>query len=584
MQASERREILFVVLWSALVAALTAIPYALAQLWAGPNRYFAGFLWGPDEGNVYLAWIRQASEGHFFLANQYTTATQHPHFFNAFLYVLGAACHYLGLQPIGAFHAARLLGIPVAIFAFYRLVAYVSEVSLVRLGAVVLVTLGSGFGWIFTLLAYTGMRTAYTPMDCASGWQAMPEAVSFLCFLLNPLFAWSLALLAATLLWAFRSLEKGSFGGIAVAGLLLLVLGNVHTYDAFAIYAATFLWLLFLWKRRALGFLRGVALYAIFIALSVPSLLWARYASSADPAYFAKISTPTLSPPILSYALGYGLLGLAALLGAVVAWRLRARDQRPLAPLLWAVVTFALVYAPVSFQRKMIEGAHMALACLAAFGLAFALPLIAERRWPKTLTPDERSSRRHDLGLRAIVVVGLLSVPSNIVFVYDCLMHVQVNNADLLSVLMPPAYLTTDEVAGLRWLASHTSSTDIVLSSSLMGSHIPAYCPARVVAGHWAETLNFPAMAQIVATFYAPGLTVGIRDAVLERTGATYVWWGQYEQFLQRSMASVAERAVGGPVLMPDPPNRGLKSLREAFRSGDVVIYRVVRTQTQTRP
>jgi hypothetical protein len=355
----------------------------------------------------------------------------------------------------------------------------------------------------------------------------------------------------------------------------------VHTYDAFAIYAATFLWLLFLWKRRLLAFVRGAALYILLVVLSIPSLLWARYASSADPAYFAKISTPTLSPRFLDYALGYGLLGIAALLGAIVAWRRRGRDQRPVAPLLWALVTFALVYAPVSFQRKMIEGAHLAIACLAAFALAFALPLIAERRWPKTLTDDERSRRRHGLGLRAIVIVCLLAVPSNIVFVYDCLTHVQSNNADLLSLLMPPAYLTTDEVAGLRWLGANTSYDDIILSSSLIGSHIPAFCPARVVAGHWAETLNFPAMARMVATFYAPGLLVGIREAVLERTGATYVWWGQYEQFIQRSMAPAAAKAVGHPISMPDPPNRGLKALHEVFRSGDVVIYRVVRAQPQ---
>jgi hypothetical protein len=584
MRATDRREIVFVLLWSALVVALTGIPYFLAHQWAGPDRHFAGFLWGPDEGNVYLAWIRQASEGQTVLANQYTTRVQQPHFLNAFFLALGALCRYLRLQPLEAFHLARLIGIPVALLAFYRLLAYFTAVRLARLGGVVLVSIGSGFGWIFTLRAYAGMRPDFTPMDCASGWQVMPEAVTFLSFLLNPLFTWSLALLAVTLLWAFRSFEKGSFGGITIAGLLLLLLGNVHTYDAFAVYAATFLWMVFLLRRGDLRLGRALALYAIFFVLSVPSLLWARHASAADPAYLAKIMTPTLSPGLLDYALGYGLLALAAFLGLLSAWLLRSRHPRPMAAVFWVVVTFALVYAPVSFQRKMIEGAHMALACLAAFGLAFALPALAERRWPVTMTANARWSRRRAVALKALVLVCLLSVPSNVVFIYDSLLHVSANNADLLSVLMPPAYLTTDEIAGMDWLAAHTTLEDIVLSSSFIGSHIPAFCRARVVAGHWAETLNFPAMVRMVSTFYAPGLTPGIRADILESTGATYVWWGQYEQLVQRSMVRIAEHAVGGPVALPDPPNRGQRSLRAVFRRGDVVIYRVLRVQPSASP
>jgi hypothetical protein len=289
----------------------------------------------------------------------------------------------------------------------------------------------------------------------------------------------------------------------------------------------------------------------------------------------AKVNTPTLSPRVRDYAAGYGLLGIAALVGAYCAWFLRTRHPRSFAVVLWAAATLLLAYAPVSFQRKMVEGLHLALAYLAALAVALAIPYLFERRWPQSLSPNTRHRRRTRLVTALTVFFVVLTAPSNVLFVYDALQHVAVNYADLRHVLMPPVYLTDDEVNALRWLAAHTSPTDVVLSSSLIGNHIPAWSPAKVVAGHWAETLDFPAAVRTVATFYAPGLMPDARRRILADTGATYVWWGQYERFIQSTMVAVAEKALGARVPLPDPPGRTLPELRIAFAAGDVIIYRV---------
>ena len=69
------REMLPVVLWALLVVGLTVLPY----LWAigltadgkpMAGHQFEGLIWGVDDGNVYLQWIRQAAEGHVLLRNQ----------------------------------------------------------------------------------------------------------------------------------------------------------------------------------------------------------------------------------------------------------------------------------------------------------------------------------------------------------------------------------------------------------------------------------------------------------------------------------------------------------------------------------
>ena len=64
------REWVWVGVWVLFIMALTCVPYGYALQTAG-DRAFGGFLWGVDEGNVYLAWMRQAGTGEVFLRNQY---------------------------------------------------------------------------------------------------------------------------------------------------------------------------------------------------------------------------------------------------------------------------------------------------------------------------------------------------------------------------------------------------------------------------------------------------------------------------------------------------------------------------------
>lgn len=582
MPTVSRGEVAAVLLWSAVVMAATAVPYAIAESWAGSDRHFAGFIWGADEGNVYLSWIRQYRDGAWLAANQYTTRQQRPCFFNVFLWALGRLSRLTGLTPLQVFHLARLAAIPVAVYCFYCLVAYLTEVRLVRAAALAISCASSGFGWLFVLAAYSGARPRVYPIDCAAGWQAMPEAVTFLSFLLNPLFTASLALMCASLLWGWRALENSHRGQAVTAGLALLALGNIHSYDIFAVHGALLLWAAYLVLSGRARLASILPTYLLIWAVAAPAPIWSWFAAHHDPAYMAKVATPTLSPRPIDYAAGYGLVGLAAALGAYAAVRMRAYYHRSMAALGWAVVTFVLVYAPVSFQRKMAEGGHLALGYLAALAVALGLPWLLEMRWPKSMPANARYRKRKRLVLAFVGVFLALTVPSNVVFVFDALSHVAVNNADLYSVLMPPAYLTRDEVRALQWLGQRASFSDIVLSSSLMGNHIPAWSAARVYVGHWAETLDFRAAAQTAAMFYAPGLLPETRAQILKDTGATFVWWGQYERLLQRAMLGPAQKALGPSIPFPDPPDTGLPALRVAFRSGEVTLYRVIPPVTGT--
>jgi len=616
MERISRAELGLVLLWCLVVVALTAVPYAIAVASAGPDRQFAGFIWGVDDGNAYISWVRQASEGQVLLSNPYTTWPQNPHFFHVFLLALGLVSRVSGLSALSVFVGSRYVCGMLCLVAFYWLMAQLAASRRVRFAALALASMSSGLGWVIVMMGQRGRLLpglSVNPMDVADGWQAQPEALVFTSVLLNPLFSLSLALVCL-IAGCFAHLPAAKGNGVAIGtGLLLLLLGNVHGYDLFALHGTLIVWLGCNVLGGRMTLRRAAQQYGIILLVSAASVVWAVYGAKADPAYAEKVNTPTLSRPPIDIALGYGIVLLLAVGGAWAALgggsRARRRNTyllsallalgalglgiqigfgdghlasmvtfalpvlaivavigrrdldddrwRFLLPVVWAVCGAAVLYLPVSFQRKAIEGLHLPLCALGGVAL---VALIGTRGATVRWGAVSYSTR---VALAAAIV--LATVPSNVLFVADCMNHVSANNRTLLHVLAPPLYLSNAEVDAMGWLAGHTSQSDIVLSSSLTGSHIPTRAPCTVVAGHWAETLEFAERyAPLTLKFYAWDSAPAQREALIAISGANYVWWGPQERLLRQARG-----------LHPEDPCTELMNLELTYDNSLVRIYRV---------
>jgi len=372
-------------------------------------------------------------------------------------------------------------------------------------------------------------------------------------------------------------------------GALLLLIGNMHTYDVFVLHGALVVYALVMirmgrltWRDAALG-------YAIILAISAAAPVWAWWAARQDPSYQAKVETPTLSPPPLDFAMGYGLILLLAIAGAVYAIQRRGAQPRLLLPVCWAGVNALLVYAPVPFQRKLAEGLHIPLCVLAAVALVRVIaPRLGSKSVPVAaeLEPGALpAGARRRASLRSAqpshstvaLVVGLavvLTMPSNALFVADCLANVADNNRALLYVLQPPIYLSFDEVRGLKYLARHAEEDDVVLCSSLTGSYLPVRARCLVFAGHWAETLHFPDAVSYIGQYLLPGRSAKVLEAATRQVKATHVVYGPQEALLATQMLL----AAGQPA--PEDPSAQFRAatagfLEEVFTSGDMAVYHV---------
>lgn len=607
-----RAEARTVLLAAAGVMLLTSVPYLLASRpgYAGPGRQFTGILAGAADTNNYLAQIRQHAEGRLFSYDQYTTTPQTPRHFNLLWLTLGQVGRVSGLRGIVLYHLARLLLGVALLYVVYLLAAEAGLPRRGRMLAFLLVAFSSGLGWVVYLAREAGwlspiLAGKLAPIDVPVR-LLVPEANTFLSLLLSPLNLAGALLLALTYLWGLRAAGGGGWKAAVVAGIALLLLGNVHTFDVATVYPILGLWFLAQATRGRLPWRTAVWSYALIAGIGIPTVLWQATLIRLDPTWAAKTATAMPSLVVTSYVLGYGLvlLGAAAALVVLAAFAGRERRQLGLAPVmlwvltgvlaaaarpsfkgigawvlslavlatvaawrakrphpdnpeppasgleflaLWLVAGLLALYAPISFQRRLVEGLHLPMCLLAGWWLGRA--------------GAERLSRWAFGGVGLAVV--LVTIPSQVIVVNDFLKHVRPYTGHPLD---SPVTLTTEELAALAWLGEHTTAQDAVLGAPALTNHVPAWAPAFGYAGHWYETIDWKRLSEGVDRFYAPQASVEERRRELRASGCGLVLYGPAERALQ------AEQFPGEA---PEDPALNLPELRPVFRQGGMVIYRV---------
>jgi len=534
--------------WAAVVAAalmlLTCLPYLYGLAVQGLGHYYSGFLSNPDEHNVYLAYMRQAEEGHFFFMDPFTSEAQTGRVINVFFLGLGLFARVTHLSLPIVYHLARVASGWLLLMSVYWLAAQVLTTVTGRRITLVLAGTASGLGWLFH--AHPGQPH---PIDYGPG-LIMPEAITFLSLLLNPLFCFSMFLMVATLGLAAHAFTTGSPRSAGLAGLAALVLGNIHTYDLIPVTAVLTAYFVLLLATRSLK-ARGAAMGPLIAGIAAPSLVYQLWLLRAgDVTLLVKSQeTPVLSPGMLYLALGLGLPLALAILGAL---RTVARGSGSIARMtgLWLAIGFALAYLPVPFQRKLAEGLHIPVCVLAVFAL--------EALWQRAATPR---------AAWVAVLLVAMSIPSSLLFVTRAARDLRSNNAAYLGHLMPPLYLRPDQYDALRWLGKRAARSDVLLCNSFLGSYAPSLSGTRVYIGHWAETLHFQEKLGDVSWFLRGDTSDAAREAFCRREGVTYVLRDRsiYDELYYLALEGTAARGF-------DP--KGSDWLVPVYHIGSVSIYR----------
>ncbi len=565
----------FYFLVGALALLLASVPYVYGALHAPPGRIYSGLTTNIDDSLVYLTWIRQAADGAFFQFNRFCVEPQKPLIFNAYFLLLGGSARLTHLPPIAVYHVARVGAGALLLWAVTALTAETVAAPRARRIAFALVCFSSGLGWLTG--GFDPARAFAQPIDLFQ-----TEAITFLSLYYSPLFAPALALMVVFVTALLRAERTGRLADIWPACVAGALLGNIHTYDIVSLFAVAALWRVAdaVHTRR---FDRAGWTRLILVSLAaLPSSAYTAWATRADPLFRARafVNEPTLTPALPWIVVGFGLIGLLALLRALPAFhRSDIAGDRTRALLLWAVAAIAVAYLPVPFQRKFLMGAHLPL-CLLAGGALHTLTARLPGGFPN---------------LAAFLTV-LLTTPSNALFLLTDIGRL---DADASSTAHRP-YLTAGEVGALDWLAKNAPSDAAVLvapdpsahtrfpGTPLM-PHLACYVPGRagriVYDGHWSETIRYPRKLQDAQRFFhaadtdsqfarvaGGGMGDDERRALLTTQGIGYVL--------------LVNALCDGPVTVPgsdeplyvgvdwhrsEPPS----FLIPVYSSADITLYRV---------
>ncbi len=516
------REWGFVALVAFGLLLLTSIPYLYAFLSAPPDRHFMGMMLDVPDHLQYFSWMRELTHAPL-AANKLTPEPNPAVFFNLLWFGLGRVGSLLGVGYATMFQLLRWLAAPIFLALVYRMAALFFAAPFQRKVAFLIVAFGSGLGWVLVVMKYTvADGTLINPLDLY-----VAEGNTFHSLLGYPHFI-AAALYISVFDVMLRHSRAHPWRASIVAGLLALFFGWQHAYDLIIVWAVLGAWVLLCAVRDWRIDWRQVGGLVIIGAISVWPALYSVLLTSLSPvwkevlAQFANAGVFTPPPWRLPVLMGIPLLLALAQALHEQPWRpsrLRKMNDATLFLHAWFWITFVLIYLPVDYQIHMLNGWQVPIGLFATKALFTWIVPAVRAHWSK---PDRRTVE--SLLAAALILVIL---PTNLyLFAWRFV--------DLGRHSMP-YYLTSDELAALRWLNAHAAGDDVVLSSLNFGQYVPAETGAHAYLAHWAQTVDFYGKENAVHSFFADADTAEAnarRTATLDEQSVDWVVVGPSERLL----------------------------------------------------
>ncbi len=505
-----------------LLLLVTFIPYLWGASLAN-GRWYSWLGYNLDDSCVYLSWMRQAADGHFFLRHMFSTSpdASRSHQFNLLFWTLGAIAGQLHLPLIFVLHAARFIFGFIFLRTLFWFISLCISDRRTRWAAFGITALSAGLGWVPGLWHHSGINS---PVDV---WQ--PEAITLLSLSLSPLFIVALTLMLGILGCLLKAEREQRLEPALLAGFLALLLGNIHSYDAITLGSIWITYLIIgtILRRPTVGFAWLQALLAA--AIGLPSVVYEYLQFKNDPLFHNRAEVATLSPQIQLYLLGYGLVLLLAIAGWwELSHRSLIREERlpdRLAThllIVWAVVGLMVPYLPFSFQRKLLMGEHIPLSILA--GIA--------------ITPRLSRLPGHFKTIGWVAVLAILSL-TNWRFMRRDMQNDVIN---LSQTMQQRPYMNAGEYAALRWIRLHTPANAaiqplpwIYLSSDgrvapidmTLACFAPEITDHSVYCGHWGETPDYTKKLGLLVHFMLSQTSNSQRIRFLKAMRVQYLIFSQ---------------------------------------------------------
>ena len=297
--------------WIMAALLLSSAPYALAWLSAPAGKVFTGGLVNPDDVSAYIAALRQGAGGDWLYQPMFSPETITPRLTYLPYLLAGKLFHIAGGTPTLWFHVLRIIAGSLACLGVVFWLRQCLPDERTQRTAWFLVAFGGGVGWLFLpfLVADpTLLPDLYTP-----------EWTTIMALLGLPHFALGLGLQAVLFGCVIRmtTTSRGLPWAIGAA-LAALGLGLTYPFSVFVVVIVIGIYLIVLAARNRrvpwYDWLHGALVLAPLALLGVYYGLTSRSDPYWDLLYVANNVIPP--PPVGGVLVGFGLIGMLAVLGA----------------------------------------------------------------------------------------------------------------------------------------------------------------------------------------------------------------------------------------------------------------------------
>jgi hypothetical protein len=445
--------------------------------------------------NSYFAWIKQASDGSVLFEDKYIIEPHNKWIFHPVFLLMGGVVRFTHVDVAYVWYAVILLADALLLFSLYRFISYflpdpepgdvLSKKGTVfggggaRVVAFLLAISSAGFSWL------AGFYSADSFMAEMSLFQSMRWPF---------IFALAIALMLEIFLALFKFIASRKLKYAAYAGLMALALAFIHPYDVVIVVIAGLGWVVFKMRKEHLK--GAVAGCAVFAAILLPGVLYNFLVLFFDPVFRTHSMVEMLSPGIVSYILGWGaVLWLA---GAGVYMVVRKKNERYYFLLVWLLAAAALLYAPISFQRRFAMGLIIPLSILAAL----AVGRISEKA--RTIKP-------------VFVILPII--------IFSFFGALNFSAGDIMEIKRGefPNYVEKDFFLAMEWFGDNAPENAVVMTSEINGSFIPRYSRAKTFIGHWAQVLDLDKKLEQSNIFYSDGVSEEFFSKFIDDNNISYI-------------------------------------------------------------
>lgn len=494
------------------VSVLTTIPYIIANQRTPPGHIFTGVLTAYDDTFTYFAWIKQSADGHLLLRDLFASEPQPGEFFLPLWSIIGFASRLTGASVVVMFHIARLVA-GLALLIAARTVAQTVMKSRTRVRYTLwLYAMSGGLGWlVYSLRNRNDLFGAASVIGSVD--LNMPEAIAFRSVFAQVHFAIGITLLCYSIRLFFTALAESKTSRAFGAGLLGSLLALVHPYMIVVVVSVIFVSSMTrteIGKRKKGVYVLIARMLAAFGVALIPGVGYLLYLNRTNEVLREWLRiTDTRSPAPQEYVFGFGILAVLAVAGFVLLWRRRSDNGRLL--LVWAVVQAAFLYAPINFQRRLVEGLQVPLAIAASIAVFW----IAKKFLKVGAAPYRK------FYLAGVIIFCSIT---NVGFIVG-----QVAARGNASAVDSRRYVSVDLVAAFEWLRQ-VDPEAVLFSHYLTGNIGPSMTGSRVFLGHYGQTINSDEKGAQVTAFYTGAMVDAVARELFAKNGVRYVIYGPFER------------------------------------------------------